>query len=63
MPLDDLDWLPPDGVRLTRHDLESLLPSLWSLFDGTDADEPNRAHATTIAFVLADAINREDGDR
>ncbi len=62
MSVDDLDWLPPDGVRLTRHDLELLLPALWSLFDGTDQDEPNRAHSTTIILVLARAIEREDGD-
>ena len=62
MSVDDLDWLPPDGVRLTRHDLESVLPALWSLFDGTDPKEPNRAHAMTIAVVLARAIEREDGD-
>jgi hypothetical protein len=35
---------------------------LWSLFDGTDQDEPNRAHSTTMILVLARAIEREDGD-
>ncbi|MDX2378961.1 MAG: hypothetical protein QNM02_04295 [Acidimicrobiia bacterium] len=60
MAVDDLDWLPPDGVRLTRRDLESLLPALWSLFDGTERDEPNRAHTTTIVLVLARAIEREE---
>jgi len=60
MAVDDLDWLPPDGVRLTRRDLESLLPALWSLFDGTERDEPNRTHTTTIVLVLARAIEREE---
>jgi hypothetical protein len=61
MPLDDLGWLPPDGVRLTRHDLETVIPALRSLIDGTEPDEPNRAHATTIALVLAEAIDRTEG--
>ena len=61
MPLDDLDWLPPDGVRLTRHDLETVIRALRSLIDGTEPDEPNRAHATTFALVLAEAIDRTEG--
>jgi hypothetical protein len=62
MPVGDLGWLPPEGIWLTRDDLGWLLASLRSLIDGTDPDEPNRAHAMTIALVLARAIEREDED-
>ena len=56
-----LDWLPPNGAHLTVEELDTMMTSLRSLIDGTDADEPNRAHAVTIAYTLATAIDREDG--
>lgn len=39
-----------------------MLISLRSLIDGTDVDEPNRAHAIAIAiaYVLTAAIDREE---
>ncbi len=37
-----------------------MLISLRSLIDGTDVDEPNRAHAVAMAYVLTAAIDRED---
>jgi hypothetical protein len=46
------------GAHLTRDDLERTIRSLRSLIDGTDPDEPNRAHAVTIAYVIAAAIER-----
>lgn len=61
MRSDDLEWLPPHGARLTVEELASMMTSLRSLIDGTEADEPNRAHAVTIAYVLANAIDRQDG--
>jgi hypothetical protein len=32
-----------------------------ALISGTEPDEPNRAHAVTIAFVAAAAIDRAGG--
>lgn len=61
MRSDDLEWLPPNGAHLTVEELASMMTSLRSLIDGTDAAEPNRAHAVTIAYVLANAIDRQDG--
>ncbi len=60
MRLDDLDWLPPSGAHLTLEDVTTMLISLRSLIDGTDVDEPNRAHAVAMAYVLTAAIDRED---
>jgi len=57
-----LDWLPEKGAHLTRDDLERTSRSLRSLIDGTDSDEANRAHAVTIAYVIADAIERSQED-
>jgi len=56
---DGLDWIPVDGCRLSREELVEVFQSLRALVDGTDADEPNRAHAVSIAYVLAEAIERE----
>jgi hypothetical protein len=56
----DLDWLLPHGVHLATDEVVSMLTSLRSLIDGTDADEPNRAQAVTMAYTLAHAIDRED---
>jgi len=56
----ELDWLPAGGACLTAAELTSVLVSLRSLIDGTDPDEPNRAHVVTIAYEVATAIDRED---
>lgn len=56
---DGLDWIPVDGCRVSREELVEVFQSLRALVDGTDADEPNRAHAVSIAYVLAEAIERE----
>jgi len=29
--------------------------------NGTEPDEPNRAHVVTVAYVIAEAIDREGG--
>lgn len=36
--------------------------ALRALISGTDADEPNRAHAVSIAHILSDAIDRSRGE-
>lgn len=58
---DDLDWIPVDGCRLTRDELTQIFESLRALVDGTAPDEPNRAHAVSIAYVVAEAIDRTEG--
>jgi hypothetical protein len=55
-----LDWLPNEGIRLTRAELARTIRSLRALIDGTEPDGPNRAHAVTIAHAIADAIEREE---
>jgi hypothetical protein len=54
-----LDWIPVDGCHLTHDEIVEILGSLRALVDGTDPDEPNRAHAVSIAYVVAEAIERE----
>lgn len=61
MEVDDLGWLPPAGIRLDRDELVVVMTCLRALIDGTAPDEPNRAHAVTIAYVVADAIERLGG--
>ena len=56
---DGLDWIPVDGCRLLREELVEVFETLRALIDGTEGDEPNRAHAVSIAYVLAEAIERE----
>ncbi|MEA2703614.1 MAG: hypothetical protein QOD63_1559 [Actinomycetota bacterium] len=58
---DDLGWLPASGVHLSRDEVASIFGALRALVGGTDSDEPNRAHTVTIAFVIADAIERAGG--
>ena len=61
MRVGDLDWLPDKGIHLDRSDLARVVVALRALIDGTEPDEPNRAHAVTIAYVVADAIERTGG--
>jgi len=61
MTVEDLDWLPPAGVHLDRDELPRVVVALRALVDGSEPDEPNRAHAVTIADVVADAIERTGG--
>ena len=56
-----LDWLPDDGVVLTRNDLERIFVSLRALIDGTDALDANRAHAVDIAITITHALERGSG--
>jgi len=56
-----LDWLPDDGVVLTRIDLERIFVSLRALIDGTDALDANRAHAVDIAITITRALERGSG--
>jgi len=61
--VEDLGWLPSDGVHLDRDELTPVVVALRALINGSDPDEPNRAHAVTIAYVVADAIERTEGAR
>ena len=56
-----LDWLPDDGIVLTRDDLDRIFISLRGLIDGTDELDANRAHAVEIAVTIADALERGSG--
>lgn len=57
-----LDWLPADGVVLTRADLERIFIDLRALIAGTDVVDPNRSFAVDIAVAITNAIERERGD-
>jgi len=57
----DLDWIPFDGCQLTRDEVAQIFESLRALVDGTAPDEPNRAHVVSIAYVVAQAIDRAGG--
>ncbi len=57
-----LDWLPDDGVLLTREDLERIFVALRALISGTAQLEPNRAYAVDIAVTITRALERNFGD-
>lgn len=59
---DGLEWLPEDGVVLTRDDLATIFEDLRSLIAGTEEFEPNRAYAVDIAVTIARALERDSGD-
>jgi hypothetical protein len=52
-----LDWLPDDGVVLTRADLERIFVSLRALIAGTGRVDPNRSFAVDIAIAITHASN------
>lgn len=58
---EDLDWLPDEGVALTRRDLERIMIDLRALIDGTDALDANRAHAVDIVITITQALERGSG--
>ena len=57
-----LEWLPDDGVVLTRDDLATIFEDLRALIAGTEEFEPNRAFAVDIAVTIARALERDSGD-
>ena len=57
-----LDWLPDDGVVLSRADLERIFVDLRALISGTGELDPNRAHAVDIAVTITQALERDLGD-
>lgn len=59
---DGLEWLPQDGVVLTRADLATIFGDLRALIAGTEGFEPNRAYAVDIAVTIARALERESRD-
>ena len=58
MKVENLGWFPLGGVHLVRDELALVVVALRALIDGSEPDEPNRAHAETIAYVVADTIER-----
>ena len=60
---EDLAWLPAGGVRLSRDRLATIFEALRALVQGTEPDEPNRAYAVTVAYVISEAIDDAGGDR
>ena len=54
-------WVPEAGARLTKDELVEILFALRALVSGTEPDEPNRAHAVSIAYVVSAAMDREGG--
>jgi hypothetical protein len=54
----DLDWLPNDGVALSRADLERIFVALRALVDGTEPLDANRSHAVDVAMTITHAIER-----
>lgn len=57
-----LDWLPDDGVVLTRADLQRIFIDLRALIRGTDELDANRAHAVDIAVAITQALERDRGE-
>jgi hypothetical protein len=58
---DDFEWLPEDGVVLTRKDLERVFQALRALMRGTESIDPNRAYAVDIAVTITHALERDNG--
>jgi hypothetical protein len=56
-----LEWLPEDGVVLTRADLKRIFLDLRALIAGTDRVDPNRAYAVDIAVAITQALERDIG--
>lgn len=63
MSRSELDWLPPGGIHLDVPDLARILEALRGVLDRTVSDEPNRAHAVSIATVIGNAVSREEGEQ
>ena len=59
---DGLEWLPEDGVVLTRADLEQIFEDPRALIAGTDELDPNRAFAVDIAVTITRALERASGE-
>ena len=57
-----LEWLPENGVVLTRGDLKTIFEDLRALIAGTAEFDPNRAFAVDIAVTIARALERDSGD-
>lgn len=60
---DDLDWIPSQGVWISKQELEEMFVAVRAILHGTKRDEPNRSHALTVAKMLVRAIGRHEGDQ
>ena len=61
MSHNEFDWVPADGLWLSREEVIRVFVNLRALISGTETLEPNRAFAVDIATVLAAAME-EDAD-
>lgn len=59
----ELDWLPPNGIHLTVMELGQVLEALRGVIEGAVTNEPNGAHAVSIATVIENAVSREEGEQ
>lgn len=57
-----LDWIPLGGAHLTQQELKEIMRTLRALVAGTAADEPARAHAVSVAYVVTRAMERARGE-
>jgi hypothetical protein len=58
---EQFDWLPEDGVVLTKADLERVFMNVRALIAGTDQMDPNRSFAVDIAIAITHVIERDSG--
>jgi hypothetical protein len=58
---EEFEWLPADGVALSKEDLMRVFEALRALIDGTAPLEANRSHAVEIAVVVTGALERGGG--
>jgi hypothetical protein len=61
VPAGDLSWLPSGGAHLTQLELAGVVRALRALIDDTEPGDPNHAHAVTIAYLIAGAVDRRGG--
>lgn len=60
--MSEFDWLPEDGVALSRADLERIFSNLRALIASNSPTDPNRLFAVDIAVTITQALERGEGD-
>lgn len=56
--VEEFEWLPGDGVVLSKEDLMQVFQDLRAMIDGTSPTDANRSHAVDIAIVITRALER-----
>jgi hypothetical protein len=59
---DGLEWVSADGLALSADEVRRILRALRALIAGTDEIEPNRSHVGEVAIVIAEALQRQEGE-